>query len=152
MIIKTLQYDDFLLYRDRIRDLLAEIYDINFDVSHDYSINESNKKLKLLDEYIKSNQAVLIGAIEGENLVGFIWIYRHEYFGEIRMHVNQIIVDRGYKGKGIGKRLLEEAEKKALETGINVIDLFVSEKNIEAMNFYKKSGFITERRYMKKML
>jgi len=82
MTIKTLQYDDFMLYRERIRDLLVQIYDINFDVSHDYSINESNKKINLLDEYIKTNQAVLIGAVDGEKLVGFIWIYKHEYFGE----------------------------------------------------------------------
>jgi len=33
MTIKTLQYDDFMLYRERIRDLLVQIYDINFDVS-----------------------------------------------------------------------------------------------------------------------
>jgi len=152
MTIKTLQYDDFMLYRERIRDLLVQIYDINFDVSHDYSINESNKKINLLDEYIKTNQAVLIGAVDGEKLVGFIWIYKHEYFGETRMHINQIIVDKEYKRKGIGKRLLEEAEKKAKELGIKVIDLFVSEKNAEAVNFYEKMGFVTERRYLKKIL
>jgi len=54
------------------------------------------------------------------------------------MHINQIIVDKEYKRKGIGKRLLEEAEKKAKELGIKVIDLFVSEKNAEAVNFYEK--------------
>jgi len=79
-------------------------------------------------------------------------IYKHEYFGETRMHINQIIVDKEYKRKGIGKRLLEEAEKKAKELGIKVIDLFVSEKNAEAVNFYEKTGFVTERRYLKKIL
>lgn len=152
MTIKTLRYDDFILYRDKIKDFLVELYDTNFDVPHDYSINESNKKLKLLDEYVKTERAILIGAIEQECLIGFIWIYRHDYFGEARLHVNQIIVDSQYKGKGIGKSLLKEAEKMAGELGINVIDLFVSEKNIGAMDFYKKTGFTTERRYLTKKL
>jgi len=28
--------------------------------------------------------------------------------------------------------------------------LFVSEKNAEAVNFYEKTGFVTERRYLKR--
>ena len=83
-------------------------------------------------------------------MIGFIWLYLHEYFGEKRLHVNEVAVDEKYRGKGIGKTLISEAEKKASELDIETIDLFVSEINIGALNLYNRFGFQTERRYMKK--
>ena len=83
---------------------------------------------------------------------GFIWIYKHEYFDELRLHVNQVIVESNYKKMGLGKSLMNEAEKLAVGLGLKTIDLFVSENNSVALNMYAQLGFVTERRYLKKNL
>ena len=57
-------------------------------------------------------------------------------------HITNIAVDPAYRNQGIGKAvlgsLIEEAERRKL-TGVT---LEVRESNIEAINLYKKFGFI----------
>lgn len=152
MILKTLKYEDFICYKEKIKDFLVYSYQSNFDISQEYSVVLCNEKLTLLEDYVKTQQCILIGALEDENLIGFIWAYKHIYFSELRLHVNQIVIDRNYQGRGIGKNLLSEIEKVTYELGINAIDLFVSENNLEAKKLYEKSGYVTERRYLIKRL
>jgi ribosomal protein S18 acetylase RimI-like enzyme len=152
LIIKRLEYEDFIVYEDKIFDLLVETYLINFGISPEQSKDISLEKVKHLESYIKESSAIVIGACEDEALIGFIWLYKHSFFGEKRLHVNQIAVDGLYRGKGIGKRLIQEAENQASKECIKYLDLFVSEANSNAFNLYDRLGFETERRYMKKKL
>jgi ribosomal protein S18 acetylase RimI-like enzyme len=105
-----------------------------------------------LGSYIKQGNATVLGAFENESLVGFLWLYKHDFYGEPRVHINHIAVSKQFRGKGIGKRLIQEAESLAKYDGIGAIDLFVSEINVRAMNVYDAIGFKTERRYMSKKL
>lgn len=49
------------------------------------------------------------------------------------------------RGTGIGKKLLEYAERLARKNNIKKITLEVSEKNVAAINLYKKKGFQIEK-------
>ncbi len=49
------------------------------------------------------------------------------------------------RGTGIGKELLEYAERLARKNNIPIITLEVSEKNVAAVNLYKKKGFQIEK-------
>lgn len=46
-----------------------------------------------------------------------------------------------YLKKGIGKRLLDFAEEYGRKTGVKAIRLDVYEKNIPAVNMYRKCGY-----------
>ena len=84
-------------------------------------------------------------------LVGFVWCYIHDYFGEKRLHVNQIVIDKDFRGQGIAKKLLAQTEKYADKLNIKTIDLFVTEGNITAVKMYEDLGYVTERRYLKRI-
>lgn len=150
--IKKLEYEDFKANENIIFELLLNTYMTNFQFSYETGKVICKEKLKLLDQYIKKENALLIGAYDDNNLVGFLWMFKQNYFGEIRMHINQIAVSDSFKGKGAGKRLMKEAENETIKHGIDTIDLFVSETNLVAVNMYEKLGFTTERRYIKKKL
>lgn len=152
MIIKELQSKDIERYSSEVMELLQETYLDNFQISVKQAEEICSKRLDLLADYINNGSAIVIAAIDEKELVGFIWLYKHYFFGEKRVHVNQIAVNTSYRRIGIGKRLIKEAEKMALRNGIKAIDLFVSENNVVALNLYDRLGFDTERRYLKKEL
>lgn len=152
LIIKELQSKDIEKYNSKIIELLLETYIGNFHLPVQQAKEICAEKLGLLVNYINQGSALVIATIDENNLIGFIWLYKHDFFGEKRLHVNQIAVDSQCRGKGIAKQLIQEAERRAIREGIKTIDLFVSEINSGALNLYDKLGFETERRYMKKKL
>jgi ribosomal protein S18 acetylase RimI-like enzyme len=55
-----------------------------------------------------------------------------------------------YRGKGIGKRILESAIKAAFSAGIERIELMVYDSNEAAIRLYRSLGFVEEGRMAKK--
>ena len=96
-------------------------------------------------EYIKDNTAIIIGAFEGEKLLGFIWAYEREVNQERRYHINYFIVNPEERKKGIGTQLINEIYKIAKACKISKIELMVTAKNEEAVSFYAKQDFQVER-------
>ncbi|WP_411738691.1 GNAT family N-acetyltransferase [Peribacillus sp. S4] len=152
MIIKELCCEDLLTYYTNVLELLVDTYTINFQLTSEQAKPICLNKIELLMDYINQGSAIVIAAIDENELIGFTWLYKHDFFDEQRLHVNQIAVNTKLRGKGIGKQLFQESEKKALKEGIKTIDLIVSESNSRALDLYEKLGFETERRYMKKKL
>lgn len=94
-------------------------------------------------KFKKDKTAILFGAFDkkNNNLVGFIWGY--EKIG--KLHINYFYINKGYRGKGVGQKLINSMYEKAKEKNIDTIELMVGSKNTNAMKFYKKQGFISER-------
>ena len=57
------------------------------------------------------------------------------------LEIQRIYVLQKHKGKKIGKMLIEEAKKIAMENSLRYIWLGVWEKNYSAIKFYEKQGF-----------
>jgi ribosomal protein S18 acetylase RimI-like enzyme len=150
LIIKKLQPGDLAKYKKSIMELLIDSYKISFRFSQEQCVGICEGKLKLLNGYINEGSALVFGAFLDENLIGFLWLYKHNFFYETRLHVNQIVVNSQFRGRGIGKQLMKEVEKQAEQLGVETIDLFVSESNREAMKMYTEMGYETERRLIKK--
>lgn len=55
-----------------------------------------------------------------------------------RGYIQKLVVDKNYRGKGIGKRLIEKAIKKLKELGTLYIPINCEAENI---GFYEKVGF-----------
>jgi len=68
------------------------------------------------------------------------------------LSINEIAVKRAYQGMGIGKSLLQRAERWAKEKGITVIQLATWEFNQPALSFFKNLGYRTIMRKMEKVL
>lgn len=62
--------------------------------------------------------------------------------------IDEIYIDENYRKKGIGRFLIEEVKRRAKQINCNQIELNCWEFNENAMEFYKKIGFKTQRRIM----
>jgi len=56
------------------------------------------------------------------------------------LHIAELIVDHNLRGKGIGEKLLKEAEKWTKENGGHEVHLETG-KDWEAVKFYKRMGY-----------
>ena len=110
------------------------------------NVNDFNQtKLEELKQYLDEEKAYVFGAYLGKILIGFIWGYPHIFFDEKRIFVNCLVVNKEYEKNGIGKRLLAEIEKIAINKGFDSIDLTVAPFNTNAVGFYEHIGFKSER-------
>jgi ribosomal protein S18 acetylase RimI-like enzyme len=76
---------------------------------------------------------------EGRPLVGFALYYiRYSTWKGQVMYLEDIIVTAQYRGKGIGKMLMDKLIEEAREKGFKRITWQVLEWNESAIRFYKK--------------
>lgn len=75
---------------------------------------------------------------------GFIW---YSSKGKI-LHINTIIIDKEYQGKGIGSRIFDDIEKLGKSMRYDLLQLGVQGINNNAHDFYIKRGF-NDIRYVK---
>lgn len=57
------------------------------------------------------------------------------------LYIDAIAVDDNYRGQGVGKLLLEELEKIAIENELSTVSLDVIKENIRAKKLYEEVGF-----------
>lgn len=82
-------------------------------------------------------------AFDESRIVGFVSI-DHKWLspeGHIVGEIHEILVDPDYRGKRIGKLLLEKAVDLLAKRSVKLIELWAGEKNFHAQNFYKSQGF-----------
>ncbi|KAA0010591.1 MAG: GNAT family N-acetyltransferase [Thermoplasmata archaeon] len=106
----------------------------------------SYKKEKMIKWYYRwllrrDENGVFIAEVNGK-AVGFIacdanW---QSFFDEKVGEIHEVAVMEEYKNRGIGKKLMEEAEKYLKEKGHKTIELWVGEEN-PAKRFYEKLGY-----------
>lgn len=68
------------------------------------------------------------------------------------MYIEDLIVDRNFRGKGIASQLYEEMEERGRNTGAKRLDLMVWEFNNDAKRFYEKQGMRPQRYIYEKEL
>jgi ribosomal-protein-alanine N-acetyltransferase len=59
-------------------------------------------------------------------------------------------VEPDARGAGVGRALLDEAERRARAAGRTVVSLMVTEENAAARALYDGAGYATERRMLSK--
>ena len=151
MQIIRINSNDSSVWRDQIEELLKKTMDINFP---DYVIDGdyATKKCDELDTYLKDNKAFVFVAVEGNVLLGWVWIHPIKRFNKERIHISEIAVAYEYRKMGIGRQLLEAVEKFAIENNYSELDLMVTVTNEPALAFYEKASFVPERFLLNKHL
>jgi GNAT superfamily N-acetyltransferase len=89
--------------------------------------------------------SVVVAEVDGE-MVGLLelflaWKSTYGRFGLIR----RFVVADGWRGRGIGLRLLDEVERRCHEAGCAFVELTVDVTNPEAHAFYRREGFVEDR-------
>jgi ribosomal protein S18 acetylase RimI-like enzyme len=62
--------------------------------------------------------------------------------------IDNLVVKNSYRRQGIGRALMEAAQRWAASEGANMVELTVYEFNEEAQAFYSRLGYATESRRM----
>lgn len=101
-------------------------------------LEEPMTKGMFLDEVTGSSRVYFV-ALDGEKVVGYAgaWNTGSDY------SIISVAVDPEYRKTGIAVRLINRLVADAKKKEIYALSLEVSEKNIPAINLYKKIGFIT---------
>jgi ribosomal protein S18 acetylase RimI-like enzyme len=67
-------------------------------------------------------------------------------------YVDEVVVAERFRGRGIGRLLMERAEQWAMERGLGEIELNVWEANQSAIGFYEGLSYETIRRRMRRII
>jgi ribosomal-protein-alanine N-acetyltransferase len=113
-------------------------YDQMYDLHKDCFLDEAMTQGIFMDE-VENESRVYFVALDGDKVVGYAgaWNTGSDY------SIISVAVDPEYRKNGIAVRLLNRLITDAKKKEIYSVSLEVSEKNIPAINLYKKLGFIT---------
>lgn len=137
---KRLGQIHFNSYQETYRDIMPFSY-----LSKITQVKMAEKFTKLLNE---NNEDIGVFSIN-KNIIGFV------SFGKDRENLNEgevisIYLDPLYCGQNFGATLMQYSIDKLKLKGYSIINLWVLEKNIKAIDFYLKFGFvITNKRQIK---
>jgi dTDP-4-amino-4,6-dideoxy-D-galactose acyltransferase len=82
----------------------------------------------------------VIAYVKDDNIMGMVTIGKKNG----RIDVGLLSVDKQFRGRGIGKKLLEFVEYKAFQKGFKEIQVVTQNLNTPAVELYKKLGFTEE--------
>jgi ribosomal protein S18 acetylase RimI-like enzyme len=105
---------------------------------------DSGAARRYLEERMRQQDAVIYAAREEENtLCGFVQLY--PLWSSTRLQrlwlLNDLFVDPGCRGRGIGKRLIERSKLLARETGACGLQLETAKDNLVSNALYRREGF-----------
>jgi len=103
-----------------------------------WGANEIASRLELWRENHRQGCKFWGAFVEGR-LVGFC-LLSSEVVGNT-LQIYSIFVDRPCRGKGVGSRLMAEAEEHCRSTGVRAVYLTTTLGNVKAIEFYRKLGY-----------
>lgn len=135
MQIKKLENKDIRFFENILKEYIKQLM-------KPYTKKEINREVNRIYTnmcvFTEDKTAMIIGALDENNLIGFIWGYRKKENNDI-IHINYFFINENYRNKGIGRLLLKELEKNI--ENFKEIELLVNKNNLGALRFYKRNGF-----------
>ncbi len=116
------------------------------EMGYSYSLEATKAKLfKLLSS---SSNRIFVAVADGL-IVGYIHATAYELlFAPSMRNVMAIAVSSDYKRNGIGRALLVEVEKWAVESGSTGVRLVSGETRTEAHEFYRRCGYVSNKKQL----
>jgi ribosomal protein S18 acetylase RimI-like enzyme len=93
------------------------------------------------------NYLFLAAKSDGHLVASAMGIICEELYGECKpfMVIEDVIVDRSYRRKGLGAELMAELERRAVERGCAYIILVTDQDRADAHRFYQSLGYNGEK-------
>ncbi|MBR5817363.1 MAG: peptidoglycan bridge formation glycyltransferase FemA/FemB family protein, partial [Clostridia bacterium] len=136
---RMLSASDAVKHRKRLTELFSYCKLESTGEMPDTAFCES--KIDDLIAYLADEKAFLFAEPDEGDIEGFLWACRIIRDGEERFHTLYFAVGENAQGKGLGSKLILNAEKKAEELGIAVCELNVHSHNEKAKIFYIRRGY-----------
>ena len=133
---------------DSILLLLKDVLEIHRQIRPDlFKKGTSKFDARELSYLLKNEDTPIFVYEDNEKVVGHLFlkiITREETrssYSYKELFINDLVVNKQYRHKGIGKAFIEFAKKYGKEKGCKYVSLHAWEGNIDALIFYKKLGF-----------
>ncbi len=102
----------------------------------------------------KPSHGFMVAEVDG-HVVGFITFEKYEIvYHDPGVNVTGLVVKEEFRGRGIGKALLAEAEAYARKSGLAYVRLNSGSQRVEAHRFYRNNGYGHEKdqkRFLKEL-
>lgn len=136
-IIKLLANDPLGKLREAYQDPLPEHYYAAFsEIDAD-----PNNYLIVLEDL--ENSKKIIGTLQ-LTIITYL-----TYQGGKRGQIEGVRIDEAYRGKGIGKQMIEWAINKSRELNCHLVQLTMDKNRSKTIEFYQKLGFIASHEGLK---
>ncbi len=147
-------------YKEDAKDLLVELQEhiVSLDKDH-YNIITKDYREKYLQKTlkeVKKYKGKFLLAKEKEKIIGLIVGLinneeesAYDFKAPKRGRVTELVVKKGLRSKGVGKKLLEEMEKYFASVGCKGVVIGVFAYNHRATDFYYQNGYFD--RYLEVM-
>ena len=93
-----------------------------------------------IKEYSQGNVVLVIEEPQAKEIIGFIMFNEFLWDDGPRILIDEIVVTEKFQGQGIGRKLMEEAERISKNKGKVGITL-IAHKKAKSIGFYEKLGF-----------
>ncbi len=97
---------------------------------------------KLFRQIISDKDVHLFIAEEDQKVLGSLTLVMYPIPTDLRVVVEDVVVDRTARGKGIGQHLMQAAIEKAKEKGATSVNLTSNPRREAANALYQKMGFV----------
>ncbi|SNY94723.1 GNAT family N-acetyltransferase [Flagellimonas pacifica] len=89
----------------------------------------------------KKNQLSLVYCQEGDQIIGMASMCTYNVFSGSKGIVEDVVVDTAYRGRGLGRQLMEKLLTIAEQKGLTEVLLFTGNHRQSAIRLYTKLGF-----------
>jgi GNAT superfamily N-acetyltransferase len=114
-----------------------------FSIEEDFTFNAENQK-KGLALIIESEQSAVALVAEHEGkVIGMLTAQTNISTAEggIAAVLEDMVIEKSLRGKGIGKQLMQAMKQWAIEKGIKRLQLLADKTNTPALAYYNKLGW-----------
>lgn len=105
------------------------------------NISDNDLKNDLIENFDRLNTIVIL---EDESIVGYL-SYKIKERHTKKLDVDQLVILEQYRGKGLGKQLMDEAKKIAIDNSCDRIELNCWMFNENALAMYEHIGYNKQR-------
>lgn len=142
-----------------IDKLLFEVHKVHSDVRPDlFKTGAKKYSDDELKKIIADDKSPVFVADKDGEIAGYIFCVHKQYINDNNMtdiktlYIDDLCVDKAFRGKHIGKALYEYALDYAKRCGCYNVTLNVWADNVNALRFYKKIGLNIQKIGMEKIL
>jgi phosphinothricin acetyltransferase len=102
----------------------------------------AEKKQTSLCTILNSNNSVTVAyCTEGNQIIGIALMAEYKVISGYKGWIEDVIVNKNYRGQGIGRNLVELLIKEGKIKNFNEFLLFTEDEKKPAINLYKSLGF-----------
>ncbi|TAJ15433.1 GNAT family N-acetyltransferase [Patescibacteria group bacterium] len=117
---------------------LKELVRLSQQLHQDTRTTNAHEVLSL----IQSSGAFLVVAKDSEKIIGMGSLYVQQKIGKRFAYIEDVIVDDTYRGKGIGRDIMNHLIETARVNGVRSITLTSRAERTAAHSLYEKLGFV----------